>query len=576
MRRALRAPAAAHGCHAHVLVGMLAILVVLCQSAAAQEPLHARIDRAIAARLDCPVAPPADDGEFVRRLYVDLTGCVPSAAETRAFLDDPSPDKRARLIDRLLASPAFARRMQQVFDLMLMERRPDNAVPTPAWQEYLYRSFLEHKPLNVLCGEILAADGVDAALRPAAKFYLDRGGEVNLITRDVGRIFFGMDLQCAQCHDHPLVSSYYQDDYYGLAAFFTRSFVFKDATQTQFVAEKADGEVSFKSVFIDGAEPQSTPPHLPGQPPLADPTMDPAVAYLVPPADGVRPTPRHSRRAVLAREATGGAAARFNRNLANRLWAMMLKRGLVYPVDFEHADNPPSHPELLDLLGAELAAMQFDVRGFLREIALSETYQRSSQLPEGVDPAAVPPERFAVAELRPLSPEEFAWSAMMVAGIVEAQRQAAGAQWDSDPRLSEVYALDARRQALREELIERSTYGALAGNAAPFAALFAGAAGSQSQDYQATVHQALFLANGEPIRSWLTPGRGNVLERCAAPSDLRLVAEDLYLTVLSRRPTADEEAEVAAHLAGRDADRAAALTELAWALLTSVEFRFHH
>jgi hypothetical protein len=544
--------------------------------AAAQEPLHARIDQAIAARIDCPVAPRADDGEFVRRIYLDLTGCVPSAAETRAFLDDSSPDKRARLIDGLLDSPRFARRMQQVFDLLLMERRPDGAVPAAAWQEYLYRSFLERKPLNVLCAEILAADGADAALRPAAKFYLDRGGEVNLVTRDVGRVFFGMDLQCAQCHDHPLVSNYYQEDYYGLAAFFTRSFVFQDASKTQFVAEKADGEVSFKSVFVDGAQPQSTPPHLPGQSPLADPVLDPVVAYVVAPADGIRPLPRHSRRTLLAREATSGAAARFNRNLANRLWALMLKRGLVHPVDFENAENPPSHPELLDLLGTELAAMQFDVRAFLRQIALSETYQRSSQLPDGVDPASVPPERFAVADLRPLSPEELAWSAMMVGGIVEPQRQAATAQWDADIRLQDIYGLDAPRQALREELIERSVYGALAGNAGPFVALFAGAAGAQAQDYPATVHQALFLSNGDLIRSWLALGRGNVVERSLAQTDARLVAEDLYVTVFARRPVADEEAEVAAYLAGRDADRAVALSELAWALLTSPEFRFHH
>src|SRR5262249_44214624 len=145
-----------------------------------------------------------------------LAGTIPPAEEARAFLDDPSPAKRERLIDRLLAGPEFARHMQRTFDVFLMERRPDKHVPKAAWQEYLHASFAANKPLDQLVSELLSSDGSDSATRPAAKFYLDREADPHLLTRDVGRLFLGMNLECAQCHDHPLYPSYKQADYYGL------------------------------------------------------------------------------------------------------------------------------------------------------------------------------------------------------------------------------------------------------------------------------------------------------------------------------------------------------------------------
>src|SRR5262245_27425111 len=167
----------------------------------AQAPLHQRIDQAIAAgtpKFDKFAAPLASDAEFLRRLYLDLTGVVPSAAEARAFLNDPAPDRRAKLIDRLLASPAYARHMQTVFDVLLMDRRPDKHVPRAQWQEFLRTAFAANKPYDQLVREILSAAGSDPKTRPAAKFFLDRDGETHLLTRDISRLFLGMNLQCAQ------------------------------------------------------------------------------------------------------------------------------------------------------------------------------------------------------------------------------------------------------------------------------------------------------------------------------------------------------------------------------------------
>ncbi|MFO0902114.1 MAG: DUF1549 domain-containing protein [Pirellulales bacterium] len=360
-----------------------AFSAIRLSAANAADPFPTRIDQLVEAAGPGVLAPMANDAEWVRRVHLDLTGRVPTAAETRAFLDDPSPEKRTALVDRLLASPQFPQRMADAFDVMLMERRPDMRVPAADWRKYLVESFAANKPWDQLTREILSADGVDPALRPAAKFYLDRDGEPNLLTRDVSRVFFGMDLQCAQCHDHPLIDDYLQSDYYGIYAFLNRGFIFtdkKDAKQV-FYAEKADGEAKFSSVFTKEAG--QSGPHVPGGEFVVEPVFAKGEEYTVAPADNVRPVPKYSRRLELAKQATNGSSRQYARNIANRLWALLLGRGIVEPVDLHHSSNPPAHPELLELLTDEIIAVKFDMRAFLRGVALSRTYQRAYDLPEG-------------------------------------------------------------------------------------------------------------------------------------------------------------------------------------------------
>ena len=351
---------------------------------AAEEPLHVRLDRMIAATQIGPAAAPADDAEFLRRIYLDLTGSIPSAQEAREFLDNDQADKRAKLAERLLQSDAYARHLAASFDVMLMERRPDKHVKFDAWREYLQTAFAENKPYNELAAEILGADGVDAKKRPAAKFFLDRDLEPNLMTREIGRVFFGLDLECAQCHDHPLISDYLQADYYGIYAFVSRSYVFQpDKKKPAVIAEKPTGDAKFKSVFTE--EEGQTAPRPPGQTQIEAPILFQGEEYSVRPDaknKNLRPIPKFSRRAQLAKLASGGGNSAFNRNIVNRLWAHMMGRGLVHPVDLHHSDSPPSHPQVLQLLAEEFVQHKFDVRWLLRELALSQTYQRSFRLPE--------------------------------------------------------------------------------------------------------------------------------------------------------------------------------------------------
>jgi hypothetical protein len=433
---------------------------------------------------------------------------------------------------------------------MLMERRPSKHVPTATWQDYLFAAVKANKPWDRLVRELLSADGADPKTRPAARFYLDREGEPNLITRDIGRLFLGMNLTCAQCHDHPLVDAYHQEDYYGIFSFVNRSYLFSDkATKQTVFAEKAEGEATFQSVFDPKKQTRTGVLRVPGGRPVKEAAVEKGKEYVVAPAKDVRPVPRFSRRARLAEQVASKDNVCFRRNLANRLWAQMTGRGLVHPLDLDHPANPPSHPQLLTLLADEAAACGFDVRRLLREIALSQAYQRSSELPPGLK--ELPAKSLAAARLRPLSPEQLAWGLMQATGLTDAERQALGAK------------------ATPETISAR-----LAGNVAPFAASF-GARPGQPESFEATLDQALFLSNGALVRSWLTPRPGNLVDRLSRLSAPGAVAEELYLSVLTRRPTDEERREIEEALKQRP-DRVAALQELAWALLASAEFRFNH
>lgn len=521
-----------------------------------QAPLHQRIDQLIAAghadyaKIASPVA---GDAEFLRRVSLDLAGVVPQADEARTFLADTAPDKRAKLIDRLLASEKHAFQQANVFDVLLMDRRGEKHVKRPEWMGFLRDSFAANKPYDQLVREILSADGSDPKTRPAARFVLDRDGEPHVLTRDISRLFLGMNLQCAQCHDHPLVNAYKQDHYYGVFAFLSRSYVYADkAAKFSILAEKGEGDVSFQSVFVAKVT-KKTGPRLPDGKEVEEPKFDKGQEYVAPVKPGERGIPKFSRRAQLAQKLTGPENGRFARSAVNRIWALYLGRGLVHPVEFDHEANPPSHPELLKLLTDEFVAHKYDVRLLAREILLSETYQRSST----VAPGAAPPDaaRFAVANVRPLSPEQFAWSLLQATGQLELERKALGAR--------------ATELALQTKLGPQI---------ATFVTLFGNQPGepASSDDFQATLDQTLFLRNGGVVRAWLAPNAGNLSGRLLQQKDAGAFAEELYLSVFARRPGADEQKLITDYLERHSADRAVALPELCWALLSSAEFRFNH
>jgi hypothetical protein len=494
------------------------------------------------------------DAEFLRRLYLDLLGTIPTTQEARAFLSNTSINKRTQLIDQLLARPEHARHLSHVVDVMLMDRRPDQRVPTTEWRAYLYTAFAENRPWDQLIREILSVDGSDPKTRPAAKFLLDRDGEVNQITRDVSRLFYGRNLQCAQCHDHPLVSDYKQEHYYGLAAFFNRTILFSNGDDKKAVlAEKAEGEVSFQDVFDKAKKTKTTKPRLISLTAINEPTFEKGKEYKVPPKKGEKPQPVFSRRAQLAPILTSRNNQAFARATVNRFWAMLMGRGLIHPLDLDSGENPPSHPALLDLLTKEFIAHHYNLRWLLREITLSQAYQRSSEVP--VQLKEIDPTKWVVAPLKPLSPEQLAFAMMQATGLT-----------------------DAERIALGTKCTEATLYGKLSPQVSPFVSTFGSRPGEpEGQAFLATLEQSLFLKNGSLIRSWLSTRNANLLDRLTKLKDDAQVTDELFLSILTRLPSLEERTEVIKMLQAAPASqRHTILGELAWSLLTSVEFRFNH
>jgi hypothetical protein len=560
-------------------------------------PLHSQIDslvEASAAGSGVSLAGPAPDTEFVRRVYLDLIGRVPGADETRSFLAEAeaSAEARTNLVDRLLASPEHVRRMQYVLDEMIMERRGGANVPDAEWQAWLREAVRDNRSWSWIAGQILSADGADAENRSPAKFYLDRDFSSEVVTRDIGRVFLGVDLECAQCHDHPNIDSYLQRHYYGINAFLSRSYVFTDPkSKKKMLGEKAEGEVKFTSVFT--SEEGGTAPRLLDLAPVVDPEGA-AGEYVAKPDKATRGVPRYSRRQQLAGQMTATGNLDFRLNIANRVWALMTGRGLVEPLDVRHADNPAAHPELLNLLADRLRERSDDLRWLMREIALSKTYQRSSSpvavrtsgpgdselvqasLDEPIETSdeqvSTRPEAvadFQVARIKPLSAEQLAWSVMQVLGVVDqtlALKQAELTK-KQDAGAEQLNGDDStwQEQVLRETLKSQVDQ---------FTAQFAGQ-GGQKTGFDATANQALFLINGPLVQSWLEPTGGSLTERLLKVEDNVRLADELYLSVLGRQPHPDETAEIQSVLAGAG-DRTQAVKDLVWALLASAEFRFNH
>ncbi|MFK5924685.1 MAG: DUF1549 domain-containing protein [Verrucomicrobiota bacterium] len=545
----------------------------MCLAAEGGEAFHKLIDKHIEAgwkeRKVSP-AKAASDAEFLRRVSLDLAGIIPTAAETRVFLDDKAGDKRVRLIDRLLASPEYALHMARVFDVMLAERRvpaiKSYDIKGPVWRAFLTDAFAENRPWNDLARDILSSDGSDKETGAGVKFFLVRGTEAHVVTRDVSRLFLGRDIQCAQCHDDPRYKDYKQADYFGIYAFLNRTSHFLEKKSKQsMLAEKADGDVSFTSVFT--GKKGDAMPKLPGREKMADPEMEKDKRYKVAPGKDARAVPAYSRRLKLAKSLPQKETNGFSLNIANRLWALMMGRGLVHPLDMHHDKNPPSHPELLEALALHMEETNYDIKAFLRQVALSRVYQLSSQLPEGQSEPS--PEAFGVAQLHALSAEQLGWNFLQASqrlpeSILEAEQKLK----KEDPEHYE--------QRRRDMKWKKGIYDGLEKTAQPLIAAFANMPGQAEGDFAPTVGQALFLLNGQKLFT-LASGSydGSLIARLKDLKTTDEIADELFLSVLTRRPVSEERKEVAQFLEKRK-DREAALQELTWAKLLSAEFRLKH
>lgn len=526
------------------LVVCLAVAMT-CLESLADEPLHRRIDQLIEAGFDGDPAPRSSDAEFFRRVNLDLGGRIPTAEATRQFLSDESPDKRRATIDRLLESTAYADRMANLFHVMLMERRGDN----DEWDSFLRACFAENVPWDQIVRTILKPDHENETQRGAAYFYTRRLEKVGQqvtdypgLTRDVGRMFLGIDLQCAECHNHLFIGDYTQRDFQGLFTVYQNISI----RQEKFPAinEKTmTAKLDFVSVLT--ADKGSTGPRLPfgqefdiPQPPPVDPQEK---KKRPDPND----PPTFSALSVIADNLPSVENALFRRNIANRLWFVMMGRGLVEPLDEFHSDNQATHPELLKLLADEFAAHKFDIKWMIRELALTENWQRSSRLSPGTEMPA--PQSYQLGNQRRLTAEQ----------LFESTLQASG-------NLERLTPQDGEEPS--DELKELKS---------SFVTAFASEPKEEPVDYTPAVKQALFLLNDSKLLDLLKPQSGNLIERLNVIPDEQL-ADELFLSIFTRLPDEGERELISSHIAENTGQREVAIRRLAWAMLTSMEFAVNH
>jgi hypothetical protein len=502
------------------------------------EPVHVRIDALIeAAAGDLPMAGTADDAEFFRRVNLDFAGVIPDAGELRAYLADGAPDKRTRVIDALLDGPGYGRRMAEWFHIHLMERRAQHG----AWMAWLEQSFAANKPWDRMAREMIRADFRDEPNRGAAFFLsnrLEKYGQNSTdypgLTRDVGRLLLGMDLQCAECHNHRLIDDYDQADFQGLfAAFKNLTLLPGDypAVEEGVVSEK----LKFASVFTQ--KERLTGPRVPGREEIAIPLFEKGQEYEVAPDKKARKpgVPKFSPLAAFADEVP--RSPNFAGNFVNRVWFLMMGRGLVEPLDLFHSENPASHPEVLDLLAREFAARGHDIKWLIRELALTRVYQRSSRLTDGVE--SLPEEKFLVAKQRRLSAEQ------LMANVL----RATGAETDEEARV---------------ELRTR------------FLKALANEPKEPEHEFAPSLKGALFVMNDAEVRKLPEAGPTALVPRLLALAEGDAVAAELYAAIFSRMPADEEREDIAAYLAGHPDDRERALREIVWAMLASTEFAVNH
>jgi hypothetical protein len=464
-----------------------------------------------------------DDAEFLRRAHLDVIGTLPTPAEARRFLADKRPDRRARLVEGLLRRPEFADYWALKWaDLLRVDRQALGHKRAYAYYRWIRESLAADKPLDRFAREVLTAEGPLEQNGPA-NFYkvMKKPGEA---ASTLSQIFLGVRLACAECHHHPF-DRWSQTDYYGMQAFFAPVGV-RSSPRGEFVLAVGD-----------------------------PPTKHPRTGEVVPAHPlGARPpaqSPRGDRRGALAAWLTAPDNPWFARNLANRTWAHFLGRGLVEPVDDVRATNPPTNPELLDALAAELVKEKFDFKHLIRTITASRVYQLSARPNRTNETDELNCSR---ALFRRVDAEVLLDMVSQVTGVAE--------RFDGAPPGTRAVQLwDSKASHYFLKLFGRPVRAS---------------ACECERNHEPGIGQVLHLLNSPALHAKLAHERGTVARLVRQCKDDGALVEELYLTFYSRPPTAKERADAVEHLRAAPGERREAAEDLAWSLLNSLEFVFNH
>jgi Protein of unknown function (DUF1553)/Protein of unknown function (DUF1549) len=478
------------------------------------------------AKLNLTSSPLADDATFLRRAYLDAIGTLPTPDEVRAFLADPSPNKRAEWVDKILARPEYADFWALKWGDLLRNQRKgqsDHQRGTYAFHAWIRKALASNMPYDRFVRSVIAAQGTVDQHPPVIWYRTVRN--LTHQTNDTAQLFLGTRIACAQCHNHPY-EKWSQEDYYRLQAFFAR--VGKksgEIAQEPAIYVKADGAVRHPKTGqvmaprgLDGPETTFTEDDDPRQG---------LVDWMAMPDNPF-----------------------FARAMANRLWGHFLGRGLVEPIDDMRATNPPSNPALLDALARDFVEHKFDVKHLIRAIMTSTTYQLSSEPTPG---NAQDRQNYARAYPRRLPAEVMLDAIGQVTGVLEEFKgMPIGTRTIQLPDESiQSYFLDVFGRPQRETPCECE------------------------RPREADLAQALELLNSSPLQAKVGSNKGRLAHLIEAKATDLAIVEEIYLAALGRSPRPSEAAALIAYIADQK-DRKAALEDVEWAVLNTKEFLFNH
>jgi hypothetical protein len=493
--------------------------------------LSARIDKLITAswsKQGLQPAPLADDAEFFRRLSLDLNGRIPSVVQLNDFLDDTRPDKRRLWIDELLDGPdngdLYVQHFTNYWSRLLLARTNQQSGLLVSQIEGWVRNHLKaNTPYHRLVRDLLTN-------REAAGFYRANENKPENIAGNTARLFLGVKLECAQCHDDRSGGPWKRTQFWEFAAFFT---------------SQQPAGMTVGAGIIPRAMDQD-----PGPARIKIPDTDKSVEARF--LNGAEPDwkPQARPREVLADWIATADNPWFARAAVNRMWHYFFGIGLIDPLDgLANDDNPPSHPELLQELTNQFIAHDFDLKYLIRAITGSQTYQRTSRQTHD---SQKDPRRFARASVRGLTGEQLYDSVIVATG----HRGPPSASTDGGP-----------------------LFGSLSPQA-QFLAKF-NDPHDQPAEVQTSIQQALFLMNSKFVEELTSLEKSTVLAAVANAGPSRSTAqriEDLYLATLARKPRPEEAERLVRYVeeGGSAKDKKTALRDVFWALLNSTEFILNH
>ena len=473
------------------------------------------------------------DETFVRRVYLDVLGTLPTIEEADRFLADASQEKRKRLIDELLGRPEFALFWSQKWgDLLRVSRKQIGLNSVFKYSQWLQAAISNNMPYDQFARELLTASG-STITSPAGNYYRTAGETLDAM-ESTAQLFMGTRIQCAKCHNHPF-ERWTQSNYYGLASFFNRVERRKtDQPEEVILWTKNSGEVHHPA---DGR------------------VMKP----WVPVTGNLEVTNTADRRVALAEWLTSPENPFFARVEVNRIWAQVMGRGIVEPFDDFRDSNPPANAPLLDALAQDFVEHSFDRLHILRTILNSRTYQADSR-PNDFN--RDDNKYFSHYMPRQLTAEQLVDSLGQVAGRPKQFGLVAPntkATWlpapDLQPhdrsKLGEVDFLKVFGQPERQSVCECDR-------------------GDDS-----SLGQALELLNGSFVNQLLTDANNRLHHNVRIARPTKEVIVKLYRLALSRRPSESELNHSLAY-AENHSDKARALEDICWAIINKDEFLFQH